>query len=85
MLIFQQDGMVWKDPTSSNGVTWACEVGDQTMVCPLIVEDLSIPGQMLIEVSEKHFHLYVAFPVYLTEVLKYLSINTWGQFLSSLV
>ncbi|KAK4389844.1 Transcription factor [Sesamum angolense] len=32
------------------GVTWACEVGDQTMVCPLIVEDLSTKGQMLIEI-----------------------------------
>lgn len=34
------------------GVTWACEVGDQNMVCPLIVEDLSTPGQMLIEVRK---------------------------------
>ncbi|XP_022854363.1 uncharacterized protein LOC111375725 isoform X3 [Olea europaea var. sylvestris] len=36
--------------SSSGGVTWACEVGDQTMVCPLVVEDLSTPGQMLIEI-----------------------------------
>lgn len=33
-----------------DGVTWAYEVGDDAMVCPLIVEDLSTPGQMLIEV-----------------------------------
>ncbi|KAK4421481.1 Transcription factor LHW [Sesamum alatum] len=32
------------------GVTWACEVVDQTMVCPLIVKDLSTNGQMLIEI-----------------------------------
>ncbi|KAL2527763.1 BHLH domain-containing protein [Abeliophyllum distichum] len=39
----------------SGGVTWACEVGDQTMVCPLVVEDLSNPGQMLIEILfEEH-------------------------------
>nr|XP_043622409.1 transcription factor LHW-like [Erigeron canadensis] len=38
-----------KDP-SSNGATWAYELGNQTMVCPLIVEDLSTPGQMLIEI-----------------------------------
>ncbi|KAI7738134.1 hypothetical protein M8C21_014543, partial [Ambrosia artemisiifolia] len=36
------------DPYSSDA-TWAYEVGNQTMACPLIVEDLSTPGQMLIE------------------------------------
>ncbi|XP_071730643.1 transcription factor bHLH157-like isoform X2 [Rutidosis leptorrhynchoides] len=36
------------DP-STNGVTWACELGNQNLVCPLIVEDLGAPGQMLIE------------------------------------
>lgn len=42
------------DP-SNNGVTWACEVGNQSMICPLIVEDLSTPGQMLIEmICEEH-------------------------------
>ncbi|MFS7942093.1 putative transcription factor bHLH family [Helianthus anomalus] len=42
------------DP-SNNGVTWACEVGNQSMMCPLIVEDLSTPGQMLIEmICEEH-------------------------------
>ncbi|KVH95276.1 Myc-type, basic helix-loop-helix (bHLH) domain-containing protein [Cynara cardunculus var. scolymus] len=42
------------DP-SNNGVTWACELGNQTMICPLIVEDLSTPGQMLIEMlCEEH-------------------------------
>ncbi|KAM0046292.1 putative transcription factor bHLH family [Helianthus debilis subsp. tardiflorus] len=34
---------------NSNDATWAYEVGNQTMGCPLIVEDLSTPGQMLIE------------------------------------
>ncbi|KAI3812846.1 hypothetical protein L1987_17558 [Smallanthus sonchifolius] len=42
------------DPNNS-GVTWACELGNQTMICPLIVEDLSTPGQMLIEmICEEH-------------------------------
>ncbi|KAK6146498.1 hypothetical protein DH2020_020367 [Rehmannia glutinosa] len=43
------------------GVTWACEVGDQTMVCPLIVEDLITPGQMLIEIlcEEQGFFLEI--------------------------
>ncbi|KAJ9555853.1 hypothetical protein OSB04_010467 [Centaurea solstitialis] len=46
------------DP-SSNGATWACELGNQTMVCPLIVEDLSTPGHMLIEMlcEEQGFFL----------------------------
>ncbi|KAJ8555915.1 hypothetical protein K7X08_013411 [Anisodus acutangulus] len=45
--------------SNGNGVTWACEIGDQTMVCPLIVEDLSTPGQMLIEIlcKEQGFFL----------------------------
>ncbi|KAK3005527.1 hypothetical protein RJ639_016367, partial [Escallonia herrerae] len=45
----QEDEDVHKDKSTSTGVTWACELEDQTMVCPLIVEDLSTPGQMLIE------------------------------------
>ena len=32
------------------GVTWAFKMGSTPMVCPVIVEDLSSPGQMLIEV-----------------------------------
>ncbi|XP_076895871.1 transcription factor bHLH157-like [Bidens hawaiensis] len=36
------------DP-SNNNVTWACEWENQTMFCPLRVENLSTPGQMLIE------------------------------------
>lgn len=44
---------VTKNGSSNGGVTWACEVGDHNMVCPLIVEDLSTPGQMLIEVHNK--------------------------------
>lgn len=52
-LILQDNEMVQKDNSSSRGggVTWACEFLDQSMVCPLLVEDLSNPGQMLIEVS----------------------------------
>ncbi|KAK9076630.1 hypothetical protein SSX86_004964 [Deinandra increscens subsp. villosa] len=48
------------DP-SNNGVTWACEVGQQTMICPLVVEDLSTPGQMLIEMicEEQGFFLEI--------------------------
>lgn len=41
--------MVPKD-SENRGATWAFEVGNQTMVCPIIVEDMNPPGQMLIEV-----------------------------------
>lgn len=41
--------------TRDSGVTWACEVGDQTMAFPLIVEDLNTPGHMSIEIQcEEH-------------------------------
>lgn len=48
------------DP-SSNGVTWACELGNQSMVCPLIVEELGTIGQMLIEMlcEEQGFFLEI--------------------------
>ena len=59
-LISQDNGVVLKDNSTSGcngggggGVTWAFEVGGQTMVCPIIVEDLSPPGQMLIEVCKR--------------------------------
>ncbi|KAI3453338.1 hypothetical protein Pfo_010001 [Paulownia fortunei] len=57
-----KSGEVQKNHSSNGGgVTWACEVGDQTMVCPLIVEDLITPGQMLIEIlcEEQGFFLEI--------------------------
>ncbi|KAI3691894.1 hypothetical protein L6452_31697 [Arctium lappa] len=56
----KRNGVVSIDP-SPNGVTWACELGDQTVVCPLIVEDLGAPGQMLIEMlcEEQGFFLEI--------------------------
>ncbi|KAF3434214.1 hypothetical protein FNV43_RR25317 [Rhamnella rubrinervis] len=68
-LISQDNGVVLKDNSSSGcngsgggGVTWAFEVGGQTMVCPIIVEDLSPPGQMLIEMlcEEQGYFLEIA-------------------------
>lgn len=46
-------GVISKDSSSGNGggATRAFEVGDQTMVCPIIVEDLNPPGQMLVKVT----------------------------------
>lgn len=46
--------MVLKDSGAADGkncgITWAYEVAHQPMLCPIIVEDMSLPGQMLIEV-----------------------------------
>lgn len=48
--------MVLKDNSSRSGGnnTWALAVEGQTVVCPILVEDLSTPGQMLIEVCKRH-------------------------------
>lgn len=39
--------------------TWAFDVGSQSMVCPIIVEDLDAPRQMLVEVMTKIYHLKI--------------------------
>ncbi|KAL5552458.1 hypothetical protein UlMin_002634 [Ulmus minor] len=65
-LLDKENGVVLRDKAISSGgntgVTWAFEVGSQTMVCPIIVEDLSTPGQMLIEMlcEEQGFFLEIA-------------------------
>ncbi|KAK2402360.1 transcription factor LHW [Trifolium repens] len=46
-LIDQENEVIPKD--KNHGATWAYEVANQTMVCPIIVEDMNPPGQMLIE------------------------------------
>jgi len=58
-MIGDESGVVLKDNSSScaggggGGATWAYEVAGQTMVCPILVEDLNPPGQMLVEVKIK--------------------------------
>ncbi|KAJ8506112.1 hypothetical protein OPV22_006998 [Ensete ventricosum] len=50
-IIGEESGVVLKDNSGAvgGGATWAYEVAGQTMVCPIIVEDLTPPGQMLVE------------------------------------
>ncbi|WVZ54337.1 hypothetical protein U9M48_005148 [Paspalum notatum var. saurae] len=43
-----EDGPLWKD-YFEGGATWALDVGSQSMTCPIIVEDLDRPRQMLVE------------------------------------
>lgn len=44
----REGGLLLKD-NFEGGATWAFEVGSQSMVCPIIVEDLNPPRQLLVE------------------------------------
>ncbi|KAL9371818.1 hypothetical protein Peur_036958 [Populus x canadensis] len=60
-LINKEVGLHLKD-NFEGGATWAFEVGSRSMVCPIIVEDLNPPRQMLVEMlcEEKGFFLEIA-------------------------
>ncbi|KAH8499351.1 hypothetical protein H0E87_018032 [Populus deltoides] len=49
-LINKEGGLHLKD-NFEGGATWAFEVGSRSMVCPIIVEDLNPPRQMLVEAN----------------------------------
>ncbi|KAL2233117.1 UNVERIFIED_CONTAM: Transcription factor LHW [Sesamum indicum] len=69
------------------GATWAVE--DQTMFCPLMVEDLRTPGQMLIEIlcEEQGFFLEIIDVIrgfgltILKGVMEVRETNIWGNFI----
>ncbi|CAL1367373.1 unnamed protein product [Linum trigynum] len=58
----RKDGGVLLKDNFEGGATWAFEVGSQSMVCPIVVEDLNLPRQMLIEMlcEERGFFLEIA-------------------------
>ncbi|GFP97161.1 transcription factor lhw [Phtheirospermum japonicum] len=60
-IIGDDGGLLLKD-NSGGGATWAYEVGSQSMVCPIIVEDLNQPHQMLVEMlcEERGLFLEIA-------------------------
>ncbi|XP_048427212.1 transcription factor LHW [Pyrus x bretschneideri] len=60
-IIGTDDGLVLKD-NFDGGATWAFKVGTQSTVCPIIVEDLDPPRQMLVEMlcEEQGFFLEIA-------------------------
>ncbi|CAI8592821.1 unnamed protein product [Vicia faba] len=60
-IISKEGGLVLKD-NFEGGATWAYEVGSQSMVCPIIVEDLNTHRQMLVEMlcEERGFFLEIA-------------------------
>lgn len=47
-ILGNENGPVWED-YFEGGATWAFDVGSQSMTCPIIVEDLDRPRQMLVE------------------------------------
>ncbi|KAI3461248.1 hypothetical protein Pfo_017911 [Paulownia fortunei] len=59
-IISNDGGLLLKD--NVGGATWAYEVGSQSMVCPIIVEDLNQPHQMLVEMlcEERGLFLEIA-------------------------
>lgn len=68
-LIDQNNGLIQKGSSASissggsgRGATWAYEVGGSNLLCPIIVEDLNEPGQMLIEMlcEERGYFLEIA-------------------------
>ncbi|PIA54335.1 hypothetical protein AQUCO_00900698v1 [Aquilegia coerulea] len=61
-IISKDGGLLMEDNNFDGGATWAFEVGSQSMVCPIIVEDLNTPRQMLVEMlcEEQGFFLEIA-------------------------
>lgn len=60
-IIGKEGGLHLKDNFDGRA-TWAFDVGSQSMVCPIIVEDLDSPRQMLVEIlcEEQDFFLEIA-------------------------
>lgn len=47
-IVSKEGGLLLRD-NCEGGATWAYEVGSQSMVCPIIVEDLNSPRHMFVE------------------------------------
>ncbi|GAB4824608.1 hypothetical protein Ancab_007481 [Ancistrocladus abbreviatus] len=60
-IINEDGGLLLKD-NFEGGATWAFEVGSQSMACPIVVEDLDPPRQLLVEMlcEERGFFLEIA-------------------------
>ncbi|KAK6926512.1 Transcription factor MYC/MYB N-terminal [Dillenia turbinata] len=60
-IVSKEGGLLLKD-NFEGGATWAYEVGSQSVVCPIIIEDLNPPRQMLVEMlcEERGFFLEIA-------------------------
>ncbi|KAL9266354.1 Transcription factor LHW-like protein [Drosera capensis] len=60
--MINEDGGLFLKNKYEGGATWAFEVGTQSMLCPIIVEDLNPPRELLIEMlcEEGGFFLEIA-------------------------
>lgn len=60
--MINEDGGLFLKNNYEGGATWAFEVGTQSMLCPIIVEDLNPPRELLIEMlcEEGGFFLEIA-------------------------
>ncbi|XP_022744992.1 transcription factor EMB1444-like isoform X2 [Durio zibethinus] len=71
------------------GTSWAFEIGDEQKVCPIVVEDLSYPGHLLIEMlcNEHGLFLEIAQVIrsfnltILKGVMESCSNSTWAHFI----
>ncbi|CAL9757823.1 unnamed protein product [Musa acuminata subsp. burmannicoides] len=91
-IISEQSGVVLKDNpggASGGGATWAYEVAGQTMVCPIIVEDLTPSGQMLVEMVCEDRGLFLEIAdiirgfglIILKGVMEIRECKIWARFL----
>ncbi|XP_042437760.1 uncharacterized protein LOC122023617 [Zingiber officinale] len=91
-IIGEESGVVLKDNSGSvsgAGATWAYEVAGQTMVCPIIVEDLTPPGQMLVEMLCEDRGLFLEIAdiirgfglIILKGVMEIRECKIWARFL----
>lgn len=60
--IAKKDGGMLSKDEFEGSATWAFELGSQSLVCPIVVEDLNPPRQLLIEMlcEERGFFLEIA-------------------------
>ncbi|GER36517.1 basic helix-loop-helix (bHLH) DNA-bindingsuperfamily protein [Striga asiatica] len=86
--IISKDGGLLLKENFEGGATWAYEVGSQSMVCPIIVEDLNQPRQMLVEMlcEERGLFLEIADIIrglgltILKGVMETRKDKIWGRF-----
>ncbi|CAN0923429.1 Transcription factor LHW [Linum grandiflorum] len=87
--LIRKDGGLRVKDNFDGGATWAFEVGSQSMVCPIVVEDLNLPRQMLVEMlcEERGFFLEIAELIrglgltILKGVMEVRSDKVWARFI----
>ncbi|CAH9115517.1 unnamed protein product [Cuscuta epithymum] len=86
-IIGKEGGIHLKD-NFEGGATWAYEIGSESTMCPIIVEDMNQPGQMLVEMlcEQSGFFLEIAEIIrglgltILKGVMEMKNDKIWAQF-----